>query len=64
MCAPMYMKSEEVMYEGILEFAREYKRTEGKTEEQINEEMTEFQKTPMETLKAMQELIADVRNSC
>ena len=63
MCAPAYMKSEEVLYEGILEFAREYKRNEGKTEEQINEEMTAFQKTPMQTLKAMQELTVEVRNS-
>jgi carboxylesterase len=63
MCAPAYMKSEEVLYEGILEFAREYKRNEGKTEGQINEEMTAFQKTPMQTLKAMQELTAEVRNS-
>ena len=47
------MKSEEVMYEGILEYAREYKRHEGKSEEQIEQEMTEFQKTPMNTLKAL-----------
>ncbi|WP_394234612.1 alpha/beta hydrolase [Niallia oryzisoli] len=62
MCAPAYIKSEEVMYEGILDYAREYKRLEGKTEEQIGQEMTEFQKTPMKTLKALQGLIADVRN--
>lgn len=62
MCAPMYIKSEEVMYEGILSYAREYKRLEGKPEEQIQQEMEEFQKTPMNTLKALQELIADVRN--
>ena len=51
MCAPMYIKSEEVMYEGILEYAREYKRFEGKTEEQIEEEMKNLKKTPMNTLK-------------
>lgn len=62
MCAPMYIKSEEVMYEGILNYAREYKRLEGKPEAQIEQEMEEFQKTPMNTLKALQELIADVRN--
>jgi carboxylesterase len=58
----MYIKSEEVMYEGILSYAREYKRMEGKSEDQIEQEMAEFQKTPMKTLKALQELIADVRN--
>jgi carboxylesterase len=61
MCAPAYFKSEEVMYEGVLEYAREYKRLEGKSEEQIVQEMLEFQKTPMNTLKALQNLISDVR---
>ncbi|MGM7702812.1 alpha/beta hydrolase [Pseudalkalibacillus sp. Hm43] len=63
MCAPMYIKSEEVMYEGVLEYAREYKNYEGKTDEQIEEEMEEFKKTPMNTLKALQELISDVRSN-
>ena len=51
-----YIKSEEVMYEGILEYAREYKRVEGKTEEQIEQEMNEFQKTPMKTLQGAAKL--------
>jgi carboxylesterase len=62
MCAPMYIKSEEVMYNGILDYAREYKKYEGKSPEEIESEMLEFQKTPMNTLKALQELISDVRN--
>ncbi len=63
MCAPMYIKSEETMYEGVLDYAREYKNYEGKSEAQIEEEMEEFKKTPMETLKALQDLIADVRDN-
>jgi carboxylesterase len=63
MCAPMSMKSEEVMYEGVCEYAKEYKRREQKSPEQIEEEMEEFKKTPMNTLKALQQLILDVRNS-
>ncbi len=63
MCAPMYIKSEEVMYEGILHYAREYKKLEGKSKEQIDQEMAEFAKTPMKTLKALQQLIADVREN-
>ncbi|XJZ26875.1 alpha/beta hydrolase [Bacillota bacterium Lsc_1132] len=59
MCAPMYIKSEEVMYQGVLEYAREFKKREGKSPEQIEKEMNAFQ--PMNTLKALQELIADVR---
>lgn len=61
MCAPMYIKSEEIMYEGILDYAREFKKFEGKDEEQIKQEMQEFEKTPMKTLKALQQLIASVR---
>lgn len=61
MCAPMYIKSEEVMYKGILEYAREYKQREGKTPEQIEKEMEEYQQTPMKTLRALQNLISDVR---
>ncbi|KIL43769.1 alpha/beta hydrolase [Jeotgalibacillus campisalis] len=63
MCAPMYIKSEEVMYKGVLEYAREFKKYEGKDDDQIEKEMTEFAKTPMETIKDLQGLIKDVRNS-
>ena len=63
MCAPMYIKCEEVMYEGVLAYAREYKKREGKSSEQIEQEMEEFKQTPMNTLKSLQELIAEVRNS-
>ncbi|MEN1936851.1 carboxylesterase [Paenibacillus sp. 102] len=63
MCAPMYIKSEEIMYQGILAYAREYKKREQKSTEQIAEEMMEFKKTPMNTLKALQDLIRDVRNN-
>ena len=60
MCSPMYIKSEEVMYKGVLEYAREYKKREGKDQEQIDAEMNRFR--PMKTLKALQELIGDVRD--
>ncbi len=63
MCAPMHIKSEETMYKGILAYAREYKRKEGKTKDQIEAEMEQFQKTPMKTLKDLQQLIADVRQN-
>ncbi|MBD1383536.1 alpha/beta hydrolase [Metabacillus arenae] len=63
MCAPMYIKSEEVMYKGVLDYARNYKKFEGKDEEQIEAEMKEFEKTPMNTIKDLQELIADVRSN-
>jgi len=63
MCAPMYIKSEETMYQGVLDYARKYKQFEGKDEAQIEKEMDEFKKTPMKTLKALQNLIAEVREN-
>ncbi|MFJ7510578.1 carboxylesterase [Peribacillus simplex] len=61
MCAPMYIKSEEMMFKGVLEYAREFKKYEGKTQEQIELEMDLLADKPMNTLKALQELITDVR---
>ncbi|MEW9502091.1 alpha/beta hydrolase [Jeotgalibacillus marinus] len=63
MCAPMYIKSEEVMYKGVLEYAREFKKYEGKDDDQIEKEMKDFAQTPMNTLQALQKLIGDVRDS-
>lgn len=62
MCAPMYIKSEEIMYEGVLQYARNFKKHEGKEPEQIELEMKKFLETPMNTLQALQQLITDVRN--
>ena len=63
MCSPMYIKSEEIMYEGVLAYTREFKKREGKSPEQIEVEMEEFKKTPMNTLKALQGLIKEVREN-
>ncbi|WP_100332283.1 alpha/beta hydrolase [Bacillus xiapuensis] len=61
MCAPMYFKSEDLMYENVVEYARKFKEFEGKSPEVIEKEMEEFKQKPMTTLKALQRLIADVR---
>ncbi|MFF2877087.1 alpha/beta hydrolase [Gottfriedia sp. NPDC057991] len=63
MCSPMYIKSEEIMYEGVLAYTREFKKREGKSPEKIEVEMEEFKKTPMNTLKALQGLIKEVREN-
>src|SRR6476660_9997848 len=34
MCAPMYIKSEQIMYEGVLKYTRNYKKIEGKSPEE------------------------------
>ena len=61
MCAPMSFKSQEQMYEGVLDYARQYKRREGKSKEQIELEVGQI--APMTTLESLQQLIAGVRDS-
>ncbi|HAQ08064.1 MAG TPA: carboxylesterase [Bacillus bacterium] len=63
MCAPMHLKTEELMYRGVLEYAKEYKRMEGKPEEQIEAEVKELEQKSMATLKDLQGLIKEVRGS-
>ncbi|MGA9224738.1 MAG: carboxylesterase [Mesobacillus sp.] len=63
MCAPMYIKTEEIMYHGVLEYAKEYKRMEGKQPEQIESEVDALRNGSMDTLKALQGLIAEVRDN-
>ncbi|MFC4411466.1 alpha/beta hydrolase [Chungangia koreensis] len=61
MCSPMTMKTTELMYEGVLKYARDYKRYEGKSPEVIEQEIEELKKTPMESLTDLQALVKDVR---
>lgn len=61
MCAPMSMKTTEIMYEGVLKYARDYKRYEGKDAIRIEEEVVELQKQTMESLPELRNLVYDVR---
>ncbi|WP_416151880.1 alpha/beta hydrolase [Salipaludibacillus sp. HK11] len=63
MCAPMHIKSEEIMYQGVLAYAKKYKKWEGKDEDTIEQEMDRFKETPMTTLTALQELNEEVRKN-
>ncbi|UTT55562.1 alpha/beta hydrolase [Staphylococcus equorum] len=60
MCSPMYIKTEGSMFDGVLEYARNFKKYEGKDETTIKKEMDVFQ--PSETLKELQGQIQDVRD--
>jgi len=62
MCAPMSMKTTDLMYEGVLKYAREYKRYEGKNEEEIEEEVEALKKQKMESLPDLRDLVYDVRD--
>ncbi|MEB6061550.1 carboxylesterase [Staphylococcus pseudoxylosus] len=59
MCSPMYIKTEGAMFEGVLEYARNFKKYEGKDEATIQKEMDHFK--PTDTLKELQGQIEDVR---
>ncbi|PTI68058.1 carboxylesterase [Staphylococcus shinii] len=59
MCSPMYIKTEGDMFEGVLEYARNFKKYEGKDEATIQKEMDNFK--PTDTLKELQGQIEDVR---
>ena len=61
MCAPMTMRTTDVMFSGVLDYAKEYKRREGKTVEQIEREVEAIRAQGMPSLPALQQLIRDVR---
>lgn len=61
MCSPMYIKTTGTMFEGVLEYAREFKKREGKDAAQIDREMAAFH--PTEMLEDLQMTIQGVRDS-
>jgi carboxylesterase len=61
MCAPMSMRTLDVMFAGVLEYAENYKKHERKTDEQIALEVEAIRKQGMPTLPALQTLIKEVR---
>lgn len=61
MCAPMSMKDEQTMYNGVVDYARGFKKFEGKSAEVIEQEIEAFKQTPMNTLAALRDLVLDVR---
>ena len=62
MCSPMTMKTTDIMFEGVIKYAKEYKKYEGKTEQQIEEEVEAIRQTPMETLSELREFVYNVRD--
>ena len=60
MCSPMYIKTEGSMFNGVLEYARNFKKYEGKDEATIEKEKTNIKTT--DTIKEIQGQIQDVRD--
>src|SRR5699024_10375583 len=61
MCAPMSMKTTDLMYQGVLEYAAEYKRYEGKDKAVIEEEVDALRGKTMSSLADLRELVYEVR---
>ncbi|MBE1554863.1 alpha/beta hydrolase [Sporosarcina limicola] len=62
MCAPMSMRTTDQMFEGVLKYAGEYKKYEGKSNEEIEQEVQALKQQTMPSLKDLRTFIYDVRD--
>ena len=62
MCSPMTMRTTDVMFQGVLEYAKEFKKREGKSAEQIESELTFMKQKGMASLPELQQLITSMPN--
>ncbi|MFC5558706.1 alpha/beta hydrolase [Ureibacillus thermophilus] len=61
MCSPMTMRTTDMMFQGVLKYAREYKKYEEKTEQQIYEEVEAIRQKGMPSLQDLQQFVQEVR---
>lgn len=61
MCSPMTMRTTDMMFQGVLKYAKDYKKFEGKNEEQIQQEVEFIKQKGMPSLVDLQQLVQDVR---
>jgi carboxylesterase len=61
MCAPMSMRTLDLMFEGVLAYAKQYKQYEGKKDAEIEIEMDAIRQKGMPSLPDLQKLISAVR---
>ncbi|ARD47610.1 carboxylesterase [Sporosarcina sp. P33] len=61
MCAPMTMKTTDLMWQGVLKYARDYKKFAGMPKEQITEEMNDLKTKSMPGLDGLQSMVQSVR---
>ena len=62
MCSPMTMRTTDKMFQGVLKYAKDYKRFEGKEDTQIEQEVEAIRGHGMPSLPQLQQLVVDVRN--
>ncbi|ARF16745.1 alpha/beta hydrolase [Sporosarcina ureae] len=62
MCAPMTMKTTDLMWSGVLKYARDYKKFAGLSDEQIKREMDDLKTKSMPGLDGLQSMVQGVRD--
>lgn len=62
MCSPMTMRTTEMMFQGVLKYAKEYKKFEGKSQDQIQEELEIIKQKGMPSLIDLQQFVQTVKN--
>lgn len=62
MCAPMTTNKADHTERGLYKYAKEYKQYEGKSKEEVDEEMAAFHEKPTDVLKELQQLNQVVYN--
>lgn len=60
MCSPMTSKSDDVLMKDVINYGREYKKMEKKSPEQIDKELAEVSKMPLDTLKDIRDVHHEV----
>ncbi|MGY4688997.1 alpha/beta hydrolase [Salibacterium sp. K-3] len=64
MCAPMITtENKDRLYQGVLQYARDFKKLEKKEDDEIEKEMASFEELPLDTLYSINETIEEVKNS-
>ncbi|WP_042351619.1 alpha/beta hydrolase [Bacillus massiliigorillae] len=61
MCAPILEKSTDDLFGRIVNYAKAFKKLEGKDEEQILDEIKDFEQKPAPSIKKLQQFIVDTR---
>lgn len=62
MCAPMTMRTTDKMFEGVLRYAENYKKLEGKAENIIEKELAAIKAQGMPSLAELRKLVTEVRS--
>lgn len=60
MCSPMTAKTKQTLQNGLYRYAKEYKQYEGKSADQVAEEMTAFKQLPLTPLEGVYQLNPEV----